>query len=92
MPRGRQSDSLAVDIKEEEEEEEEEALETVGGEEGEESQEGGSLAAGPHFFGILRFPQITSDSVEHTSELNHSRARLICPRIFRNPESGWNPS
>jgi len=38
------------------------------------------------FFGILRFPRITSDSTEHTSELNHSRARLI---FFRNPtESG----
>ncbi len=47
MPRGRRSDSSAVDIKEEEEEEEE-ALETLGGEEGKEGQEGGSLAAGPH--------------------------------------------
>jgi len=42
VPRGRQSNSLAVDIKEEEEEEEE-ALETVGGEEGKEGQEGGSF-------------------------------------------------
>ena len=39
------------------------------------------------FFGILRFPRITSDSAEHTSELNHSRARLSFPESFgtRNP-------
>jgi hypothetical protein len=42
------------------------------------------------FFGILRFPRITSDSGEHTSELNHSRARLICSGILQNPESGRN--
>jgi len=60
VPRGRQSNSLTVDIKEEEEEEEE-ALETVGGEEGKESQEGGSLAAGPNFLessGFHRLLQI----------------------------------
>ena len=35
-------------------------------------------------------PRITSGSAEHTPELNHSRARLICSGILRNPESGWN--
>ena len=30
-------------------------------------------------------------SAEHTTELNHTRARLICSGIFRNPESGRNP-
>ena len=43
------------------------------------------------FFGILRCPRITSDSVEHTSDLYYSRARLICSGILRNPESGQNP-
>ena len=43
------------------------------------------------FFGILRFPRISSDSGEHTSELNHSGARLMCSGILRNPESGRNP-
>ena len=43
------------------------------------------------FFGILRFPRITSDSAEHKSELNHSRARLICSGILPNLESGQNP-
>ncbi len=42
-------------------------------------------------FGILRFLRITSGSAEHTPELNHSRARLICSGILQNPESGGNP-
>jgi len=37
-------------------------------------------------FGIRGIPRITSDSAEHRSELNHSRARLICSGIRRNPE------
>ena len=38
------------------------------------------------FFGILRLPWITSDSAEHTSELIHSRARLMCSWNLRNLE------
>jgi len=43
------------------------------------------------FFGILRCPRITSDSVEHTSDLYYTRARLICSGILRNLGSGQNP-
>jgi len=35
--------------------------------------------------------RVTLDSAEHTPELNHTRARLICSGILRNPESSRNP-
>jgi hypothetical protein len=38
------------------------------------------------YFGIRGILLITSDSAEHTLELNNSRARLICSGIRRNPE------
>ena len=43
------------------------------------------LPAGPYFpeCAFFRDPRI---SAEHTSKLNHSRARLICSGIRRNPE------
>ena len=42
------------------------------------------------FFEILWFLRITSNSAEHTSELNHSRARIICSGIRWNLKSGQN--
>ena len=36
--------------------------------------------------GIRFFPRNPRNSAEHRSELNHSRARLICSGIRRNPE------
>ena len=38
------------------------------------------------FSGIRFFPRNPLNSAEHTSVLNHSRARLICSGIRRNPE------
>jgi hypothetical protein len=40
--------------------------------------------------GICFFPRNPRNSAEHTSELNHSRARLICSGIRRNPEFRLN--
>jgi hypothetical protein len=38
------------------------------------------------FSGICFFLRNPRNSAKHTSELNHSRARLICSGIRRNPE------
>jgi hypothetical protein len=44
------------------------------------------VPAGPYFPESAFFLQNPRNSAEHTSELNHSRARLICSGIQQNPE------
>ena len=42
------------------------------------------------FSGIRGIPWNPQNSAEHMPEINHSRARLICSGIRRNPEFGRN--
>ena len=45
-----------------------------------------SVPARPLFLELRRIPRNFRTPSEHTSELNHSGARIICTGILRNPE------